>query len=125
MTCSKIEIDSLTTEDIRKINRQVINTRGEIFFSKVIVFFEGETEEQALPIFAQKYFNKTLREFRNKKHRKPNRNEMFLLVVKASHRAIGIKRAGGSIGHIKRQRIRKYLLLKNKIRDNYKIQKAR
>lgn len=25
----------------------------------MIVFFEGETEEQALPIFAQKYFNQT------------------------------------------------------------------
>ena len=59
VTCGRIEIDSLTPEEIRKINRQVINTRGEIFFSKVIVFIEGETEEQALPIFAQKYFNKT------------------------------------------------------------------
>ena len=59
VTCGRIEIDSLTPEDIRKINRQVINTRGEIFFSKVIVFFEGETEEQALPIFAQKHFDKT------------------------------------------------------------------
>ena len=57
--CSKIDIDSLNSEDIRKINRQVINTRGEIYFSKVIVFFEGETEEQALPILAEKYFNKT------------------------------------------------------------------
>ncbi len=59
VTCGRIEIDSLTNEEIRKINRQVINTRGEIFFSKIIVFFEGETEEQALPIFAQKHFNKT------------------------------------------------------------------
>jgi putative ATP-dependent endonuclease of OLD family len=59
VTCGRIEIDSLTSEEIRKINRQVINTRGEIFFSKVIVFFEGETEEQALPIFAQEHFNKT------------------------------------------------------------------
>ncbi len=59
VTCGRIDIDNLTPEDIRKINRQVINTRGEIFFSKVIVFFEGETEEQALTIFAQKYFNKT------------------------------------------------------------------
>ena len=59
VTCGKIETDSLTPEEIRKINRQVINTRGEIFFSKVIVFFEGETEEQILPIFAQKHFNKT------------------------------------------------------------------
>lgn len=59
VTCGKIEISSLTDEDIRKINRQVINTRGEIFFSRVLTFFEGETEEQALPIFAQKHFNKT------------------------------------------------------------------
>jgi len=59
VTCGKIDIGSLRDEDIRKINRQVINTRGEIFFSKMIVFFEGETEEQALPIFAQKHFNKT------------------------------------------------------------------
>jgi len=57
--CSKIDITSLNSEDIRKINRQVINTRGEIFFSKVIVLVEGETEEQALPIFSQKHFNKT------------------------------------------------------------------
>lgn len=57
VVCGKI--DGLTDEEIRKINRQVINTRGEIFFSKVIVFFEGETEEQALPIFAQKHFNQT------------------------------------------------------------------
>jgi len=55
----KIDITSLEREDIRKINRQVINSRGEIFFSKLIVFFEGETEEQALPIFAEKYFGKT------------------------------------------------------------------
>lgn len=59
VTCGRIEIDNLEPEDIRRINRQVINTRGEMFFSKLIVFFEGETEEQALPIFAQKHFNKT------------------------------------------------------------------
>lgn len=57
--CGKIDTDLLGQEDIRKINRQVINTRGELFFSKVVVFFEGETEEQALPIFAQKHFGKS------------------------------------------------------------------
>ena len=59
VTCGRIETDSLTGEQIRKINRQVVNTRGEIFFSKLIVLLEGETEEQALPIFAQKHFGKT------------------------------------------------------------------
>ena len=57
IVCGQIDTDSLTLEDIRKINRQVINTRGEIFFSKMIVFFEGETEEQALPVFFQKHFS--------------------------------------------------------------------
>ncbi|ABE51714.1 AAA family ATPase [Methanococcoides burtonii] len=59
VTCGKIETDKLEPEDIRQINRQVTNTRGEIFFSKVLVFVEGETEEQALPIFAEKYFKKS------------------------------------------------------------------
>jgi len=54
--CGRIKIDDLYVEDIRKIKRQVISSRGEIFFSRLIVFLEGETEEQALPIFAQKYF---------------------------------------------------------------------
>ena len=57
--CGRIMTDSLSEEEIRKIYRQVINTRGEIFFSKLLVFCEGETEEQALPLFAQKYFGKT------------------------------------------------------------------
>ena len=59
VACGKIDTANLDSNEIRKINRQVINTRGEIFFSKVIVLFEGETEEQALPILAQKYFDKT------------------------------------------------------------------
>ncbi|MCI5145443.1 MAG: hypothetical protein D3923_07895 [Candidatus Electrothrix sp. AR3] len=57
--CGRIETESLTPEETRKIDRQVINSRGEIFFSKLIVFIEGETEEQALPIFTQKHFGKT------------------------------------------------------------------
>jgi len=60
--CGKIDISLLEKEELRKINRQVINTRGELFFSKVIVFFEGETEEQALPVFAEKYFGKLFSE---------------------------------------------------------------
>ena len=55
--CGQIDTTKLQSEEIRKLNRQVISTRGEIYFSKAIVLFEGETEEQALPIFAKKYFN--------------------------------------------------------------------
>jgi putative ATP-dependent endonuclease of OLD family len=46
-------------EDIRKIYRQVINTRGELFFSKLVVLFEGETEEQALPLTIKRHFSKS------------------------------------------------------------------
>lgn len=44
----------LTDEDLRRIDRQVMNTRGDMLFARVLVFFEGETEEQALPDFAEK-----------------------------------------------------------------------
>jgi len=47
------------SEAIRKIYRQVINTRGELFFSKLVILFEGETEEQALPVLLKKHFGKT------------------------------------------------------------------
>lgn len=55
----KFITDSLEPEDLRKIRRQVVNTRGEIFFSRAIIFFEGETEEQALPILFEKHFGVT------------------------------------------------------------------
>ena len=58
--CGKFDAELLNhKENIRKINRQVINTRGEIFFSKLLIFCEGETEEQALPVFAQNHFGKS------------------------------------------------------------------
>jgi putative ATP-dependent endonuclease of OLD family len=45
-------------EDRRKLKREVIHSRGEILFSKAIVLCEGETEEQALPLLFEKYFEK-------------------------------------------------------------------
>lgn len=55
----KINESDLSPEEIRKIHRQVINTRGELYFSKVIILCEGETEEQALPLLLKKHFNKS------------------------------------------------------------------
>ena len=53
----KLLLDNLDNEGIRKIKRQVINTRGELFFSKVVILCEGETEEQALPLLIEKALN--------------------------------------------------------------------
>lgn len=55
---TQIEKDKIETDDIQKINRSVMNTRGELIFSRALIFFEGiQTEDQAIPIFAEKYWN--------------------------------------------------------------------
>ena len=53
-----VDTSKLNPEELRKIQRMVINTRGEILFSKIAVFAEGETEEQILPIFGEKYWGR-------------------------------------------------------------------
>ena len=55
---SQIDMRKLDDESKRKIRRQVLNTRGELLFARALVLFEGETEEQALPIFAHAYWGK-------------------------------------------------------------------
>lgn len=56
--CGNLEPENLDAEEQRKLKQKVINTYGEMFFSKAIVLFEGETEDQALPIFAEKFYGK-------------------------------------------------------------------
>ena len=53
---TQMDMTSLTSDDLRKINQMVMNTRGEILYARALVFFEGETEEAALPIFAEHYW---------------------------------------------------------------------
>ena len=48
----------LTEEDVRRINREVMNTRGELLFARHIILFEGETEEQAIPAFASDFWGR-------------------------------------------------------------------
>ena len=42
----------------RKLKREVVHSRGELLFSKVIVLSEGETEEQVLPELFEAYTGK-------------------------------------------------------------------
>jgi len=53
---TQFDTSLLNANDIRKINRMVLNTRGELLFARALVFCEGDTEEQALPIFAEKFW---------------------------------------------------------------------
>ena len=52
----QFDTSELSKEDLRKINREVMNTRGDLLYAKAIVLFEGETEEQAIPAFAEEYW---------------------------------------------------------------------
>lgn len=51
--------DSFDGDDLRKLRREVIQSRGELLFSKAIVLFEGETEEQILPDLFEMYIGRT------------------------------------------------------------------
>ena len=54
---TRIDLTPLTDpNDVRKLQETVIDTRGDILFSRGVVLFEGQTEEQALPIWAQAYW---------------------------------------------------------------------
>lgn len=50
---------TLDPDFIRKLQRQIIQTRGELLFSKAWILFEGETEAQAFPHFFYRFFGKT------------------------------------------------------------------
>lgn len=43
-------------EEIRRLRREILHSRGELLFSRAIVLCEGETEEQALPMLFNTYF---------------------------------------------------------------------
>jgi putative ATP-dependent endonuclease of OLD family len=49
---------NLQPEELRKIHREVIHSKGELLFSSAIVLSEGETEAQALPLLFESYFGK-------------------------------------------------------------------
>jgi len=52
----RFKIEDYKAEEINRIQREVVNTRGELLFSSAIVLCEGITEEQALPIYFKEYF---------------------------------------------------------------------
>lgn len=55
-TAFNFDVSIYKNEEIKRIQREVINTRGELFFSSGVVLCEGITEEQALPKYFHEYF---------------------------------------------------------------------
>lgn len=56
---SQINLEVLKRKEINQIKLDIGSSKGEILFSKAVVLCEGETEETALPIFAESYWGKT------------------------------------------------------------------
>ena len=60
---SQLPIEELQNkDDVRKLRETVIETRGDLLFSAGLVVFEGQTEEQALPIWAEAYWGASIHE---------------------------------------------------------------
>jgi putative ATP-dependent endonuclease of OLD family len=59
---SQLDVAKVTPDDRRKLEREVLASRGDLLFSRALILFEGETEEQALPIFAESYWGATSHE---------------------------------------------------------------
>jgi len=67
---------------------------------------------------ADRKFNKLLHKFKQTHHRKPTRNDIFRIIINASH--ITIRRRGHK-GHWGRQKVRKYLLEKHNVMKEYRM----
>jgi len=61
-TISRLDVTELSEDDRRKLEREVIASRGDMLFARALILFEGETEEQALPLFTQKELGASIHE---------------------------------------------------------------
>ncbi|MDP9123355.1 MAG: AAA family ATPase [Pseudomonadota bacterium] len=59
---TKLDLAALRPDDRRKLQDTVIDSRGDLLFSRAVVFFEGQTEEQALPVWAMEYWGCSIHE---------------------------------------------------------------
>ena len=59
---SQLDMSKLTADERRKLEREVLASHGDLLFARALILFEGETEEQALPIFAESYWGATAHE---------------------------------------------------------------
>lgn len=59
---SQLDPSKLNTNERRKLDREVMASRGDLLFSRALILFEGESEEQALPIYAESYWGATAHE---------------------------------------------------------------
>lgn len=59
---TRIPFSELSPEEARKLSLEIFNTRGEIIFAKLVVLFEGVTEEQSFPKFTKEFLGEDANE---------------------------------------------------------------
>jgi putative ATP-dependent endonuclease of the OLD family len=59
-TITQLAVEDLDEDDKRKLRDSVIESRGDILFASAVVLFEGQTEEQALPVWAETYWGASI-----------------------------------------------------------------
>lgn len=57
--CS-LNTSEITPENVQKLEKRILVTRGDLLFANAMLLFEGETEECALPIFAEHYWGSSI-----------------------------------------------------------------
>lgn len=58
----KVDMDKISSEEERRIKNEIIYSKGELLFSKLVILVEGPTEELFIPPLAQGYFESFLYE---------------------------------------------------------------
>jgi putative ATP-dependent endonuclease of OLD family len=59
---TRLDLSGLNPDNVRKLQRTIVESRGDLLFARAVVFFEGQTEEQALPVWAEKYWGINIHE---------------------------------------------------------------
>ena len=57
--CS-LDTSKLSRDEMQKLENRIMMTRGDLLFCSAMLLFEGETEEAALPIFAERYWGDSI-----------------------------------------------------------------
>lgn len=57
--CS-LDTSMLRRDDVQKLENRILATRGDLLFSSALLLFEGETEEAALPVLAERYWGNSI-----------------------------------------------------------------
>jgi putative ATP-dependent endonuclease of OLD family len=61
-SAARLNMAGLNLDGQRKLEREVIASRGDLLFARALVLFEGETEEQALPLWAELFWGASIHE---------------------------------------------------------------